>query len=202
MAQKPGLRTERGVSPAIAVLLMAAVAIILAASIGAFVLGFGEETREPAPNVAETTGEFVPGADEQVVRITHVAGDNVPVEEIEIIVRASGPGDDLPLEARLVNLPAEGSDLDSVNIEGAEIVSEGFGESGPSDPNQAIIEDFPTDDNTWDAGDMIRFEINVDADFRDPPVDSDNEADTLEVSIVHIPSNAIIFEDTFTPSGG
>jgi FlaG/FlaF family flagellin (archaellin) len=177
---------------------MAAVAIILAASIGAFGLGFGEETREPAPNVAETTGEFVPGADEQVVRITHVAGDNVPIEEIEIIVRASGPGDDLPLEARLVDLPGDGffsNKIADSNIEGDDFIEQG----SQSPPDQIIVVE---DSNVWGASDTIQFTIAVDADFRSPPMDFDNEADTLEVVIVHTPSNAIIFEDTFTPSGG
>jgi FlaG/FlaF family flagellin (archaellin) len=170
---------------------MAAVAIILAASIGAFVLGFGEETREPAPNVAETTGEFVPGADEQVVRITHVAGDSVNVENMEIIVRASGPGDDLPTEARLVDLPAEGQFMTD-NIDG----NDDLIDSRTRTAN--IIEEDSS--NTWSAGKTIEFAINVgDADFR--PGESP-DADELEVSIVHIPSNAIIFEDTFTPSGG
>jgi flagellin-like protein len=194
--------SERAVSPVIGVIFMIAVTVIVATVAGVVLFGFVADVQEPAPNVAETSGEFEPGADDQVVRITHIAGDSVPVEEIEIIVRASGPGDDLPLEARLVNLPAEGSDLDSVNIEGdTGIVYEGFGETGPSDPNQVIIEDYPTDDNTWDAGDMIRFEINVAADFRDPVPDynEDAEADTLEVIIVHTPSNGIISENTFTP---
>ena len=197
MAQKPGLGTERGVSPAIAVLLMAAVAIILAASIGAFVLGFGEETREPAPNVAETTGEFaVAPPDEnaggnQIVRITHVAGESVNVEDIEIAVTAIGPS--LDTEARLVDLPAEGGSIDEKNLEG----NKGLVDKGASPPPRVIVDD---DSNLWTAGDTIEFRINTgDADFR--PGESP-DADELEVSIVHIPSNAIIFEDTFTPSGG
>lgn len=195
MNQKPGLGTERGVSPAIAVLLMAAVAIILAASIGAFVLGFGEETREPAPNVAETTGEFaVAPADEnagdnQIVRITHVAGESVSVEDIEITITAIGPS--LDTEARLVDLPAEGDSIDEKNLEG----NKDLIDKSNDPPPRVIIDD---DSNLWTAGDTIEFRINTgDADFR-PGAD----ADELEVRIVHTPSNAIIFEDTFTPSGG
>lgn len=195
MTQRPGLGTERGVSPAIAVLLMAAVAIILAASIGAFVLGFGEETREPAPNVAETTGEFaVAPPDEnaggnQIVRITHVAGENVNVEDIEIAVTAIGPS--LDTEARPVDLPAEGDSIDKKNLEG----NKGLVDKGAPPPPRVIVDD---DSNLWTAGDTIEFRINTGgADFR-----PGGDADELEVSIVHIPSNAIIFEDTFTPSGG
>jgi FlaG/FlaF family flagellin (archaellin) len=174
---------------------MAAVAIILAASIGAFVLGFGEETREPAPNVAETTGEFaVAPPDEnaggnQIVRITHVAGESVNVEDIEIAVTAIGPS--LDTEARLVDLPAEGGSIDEKNLEGNKGLVD---ESGNPSP-RVIVDD---DSNLWTAGDTIEFRINTGgADFR-----PGGDADELEVSIVHVPSNAIIFEDTFTPSGG
>ena len=194
MAQKRGLWTERGVSPAIAVLLMAAVAIILAASIGAFVLGFGEETREPAPNVAETTGEFAvappdeDAGENQIVRITHVAGDSVNVEDIEIVVTAIGPGVDT--EARLVDLPADGGSIDDTNLEGnVELIDKS------NSPSPRVIVD--DDSNLWTAGDTIEFRVNTgQADFR-----PGGDADELAVSIVHTPSNAIVFEDTFTPSG-
>jgi flagellin-like protein len=186
-------RLDRAVSPVISTILIVAIVVILAAVISTFALGFAENFSDPAPTVGDTTGEFVPGADQQVVRITHVAGDNVPVEEIEIIVRASGPGDDLPLEARLVDLPSAGygKKIDDANIEGDD-----FLDQGTSIDDQIIVVE---DSNIWEAGDTIQFVIAVDADFRDPPVDSDNEADTLEVVIVHTPSNSILSEHTFTP---
>jgi FlaG/FlaF family flagellin (archaellin) len=176
---------------------MVAVVVIISATVSTSVLGIGATLDEPAPNVAETTGAFEPGASEQEVLVTHVAGDNVRVENIEIVVRASGPGVDT--EARLVNLPAGTSDIDDVNIDGDDsIISEGFGESGPSYPNQVIIEDFPADNNIWEAGETIQFEINVGgADFREPP--SGPDADTLEVVVVHTPSGSTISEHTFTP---
>ena len=192
-------RQNRAVSSVIATILMIAIVVILAAAISVSFFDVAGDLRDPAPTVGQTSGEFAPGAYEQEVLITHVAGNNVPVKNIEIVVRAAGPGVDS--ETWLVNLPAEGSDIDSVNIEGdTGIISKGFGESGDSDPNQVIIEDYPTDDNIWNAGETIQFEINVGgADFRDPPVDPYNEADTLEVIIVHTPSNSILSDHTFTP---
>lgn len=189
---------HRGVSSVVGILLMVAIVVILAAIISVVAFGVEDRLHEPAPNVAQTSGEFTPGADEQEVRVTHLAGDSVTVANIEVIVRASGPN--LDTETRLVNLPAEGSDLDAENIQGdAGLISEGFGDAGPADPNQVIIEEYPADDNIWSAGDTIQFEINVGgADFRDPPV-SGPKAEELEVIIVHTPSNAIIFEDTFVP---
>jgi FlaG/FlaF family flagellin (archaellin) len=184
---------------------MVAIVVILAAVISIFAFGFAENFSEPAPTVGDTTGEFVPGADEQIVRISHIAGDSVPVEEIEIIVRASGPGDDLPLEARLVNLPSDGyqTSIDSNDIQGDNFIDDSRGLFG-TDPDQIIIAE---DSNTWSAGRTIEFGINVGgggdigADFRDPPdlKNDDGEADTLEVVIVHTPSNSILSEHTFTP---
>ena len=188
---------DRAVTPVISTILMVAIVVILAAVIGTFALGFTENFSEPAPNVAQTTGEFVPGADDQVVRITHIGGDSVPVEEIEIIVRASGSGDDLPLEARLVDLPSDGfgTKIDDTNIQGDDFLDQGT--SSPDD--QIIVEE---DSDIWEAGDTIQFVIASSgngADFTDPPTYDDNEADTLEVIIVHTPSDAIISESTFTP---
>jgi flagellin-like protein len=191
-------RQDRAVAPVISTVLMVAIVVILAAVISTFALGFAENFSDPAPTVGDTTGEFVPGADEQIVRITHVAGDNVPVEEIEIIVRASGPGDDLPLEARLVDLPGDDTTIDDKNLEG---------NTGLIDTSSAVQIIQEEDSNIWQSGNTILFEINVGgggnvgADFRDPSEleNGDGEADELEVVIVHTPSNSILSEHAFTP---
>ena len=48
---------DRGVSPVIGVILMVAITVILAAVIASFVLGYGDQTNETAPNV-NFNGEF------------------------------------------------------------------------------------------------------------------------------------------------
>lgn len=180
---------------------MVAIVVILAATISVFVLDLTENVNDPAPTVGQASGEFIPGANDQEVQVLHVAGDSVKVENIEIVVRASGPN--LNTKARLVNLPADGSELDSSNIEGDKsLISKGVGEAGPADPNQVIIEDYPTDDNRWDAGETIQFEINVGgADFREPPNRTGPAASTLEVMIIYTDteSGAVLFEKTFRP---
>ena len=189
--------THRAVSPIISVILMVAITIILAATISTLVLGFTDDLNEPAPNVAETTGEFTVAegvaGDEQTVQITHVAGDSVDVEEIEIVVRASGSS--LNTEARLFNLPSDGiftRSIDSSNIQG----NKNLIDKGPEKARLIVVED----SNEWSAGETIEFRVAVgEADFREPPVGSNPNADKLEVTIVHTPSNAIIFEKTFTP---
>ena len=191
-------RQDRAVTPVIAIILMVAVLIVLAAAISVTFLGVTEDINEPAPNVADTTGEFIPGGggDEQVVRITHTAGDSVGVENIEIIVRASGPGVDE--EVRLIDLPGDGHftrSLDDENIEG----NDDFIDQGGTNPllgysgDQVIVVE---DSNVWTASDTIQFSVNSgEADFRE----GESEADELEVIIVHTPSNAILSEHMFTP---
>lgn len=188
---------DRAVTPVISTVLMVAIVIILAATASVFFLDFTEKINEPAPNVADTTGEFAidesNAFDNQIVRITHLAGESVAVEEIEIIVRASGP--DIATEARLVDLPGDGfftRSLDDSNIDGNEdLVDQGYQSA------RIIVVD---DSNRWTAGKTIEFRINTGtADFRDSAEGDPNEANELEVIIVHTPSNAIISEDTFTP---
>ena len=185
---------DRAVTPVISTILMVAIVIVLAATISVFFLGATEDINEPAPNVADTTGEFEvdrPSAsDNQIVRITHLAGDWVAVEDIEIIVRASGPGTGLPKETRLVALPASGSSLNDENIRG-DLVTQGSG-------NDQIVDGSPG--VTWSSGDTIQFRINTGAaDFRIDEINTGPEADTLEVIIVHTPSETIISQNTFTP---
>ena len=195
---------NRAVTPVISTILVVAIVVILAATVSVAFLGITENLTEPAPIVADTTGEFEagPGNYSQVVRITHVAGDSVEVEDIEIIVRASGPDSDLPTEARLVNLPADvdgfctnGRLTRSKNIEGDyDLIQEGCpNRNGPFPQVLQVITD--ADSNTWSPGRTIQFQIRSDrADFS-----PGGEADELEVIIVHTPSKAIISEHVFRP---
>lgn len=186
---------DRAVTPVVSTILIVVISIILAATVSAFTLGVTEDLNEPAPNVADTTGEFNPGASNQIVRLTHIAGDSIKVENIEIIVRASGPG--VNEEVRLVNLPGDGffsGSLEDSNIDGNDnLISQSF------ESTEIIVVD---DTNVWSSGRTIKFEINANngpgsADFRENPIGPD--ADKLEVVIVHKPSNSILSEHTFRP---
>lgn len=183
--------SSRAVSSVIGVVLMVGVVVILASVVGVFALGTTENIKEPAPTVGQTSGEFEPGPNKQVVRITHIAGDTINVENIEIIVRASGS--EVNTEARLVNLPGDGfftRSLDDSNIEGNEDLIDQSYQSA----RIVVVED----SNSWSAGQTIEFRVNSGAaDFTDDPTYDD--ADELEVIIVHTPSNSIISEYTFSP---
>ena len=76
---------ERGVSPVIGVILMVAITVILAAVIGAFVLGLGDQVSTNAP---QATIGFSFDSDTNVT-LTHEGGDNIEKSEIEISVGGS-----------------------------------------------------------------------------------------------------------------
>lgn len=185
-------KAGRGVSSVIGIILMVAVVVILAATISVPFFSIVEGLNQPAPNVADTTGEFEAGGefDQQVVRITHIAGEGVALDELEIVVRASGESMD-DTQVRLVNLPPDLSTFDEDSYEGNDGLASGQGVT------DGVLFD---DSSTWNTGQSINFRIPVGAaDFRDPPVGNNPEADKLEVIIVHTPSGSIISRNTFTP---
>lgn len=71
----------RGVSPVIGVVLMVAITIVLAAIIGAFVLGFAPDAAEMTPTA---TVEFT--AAENGVTIDHQGGDQLDLAEHTLLV--------------------------------------------------------------------------------------------------------------------
>jgi len=70
---------DRGVSPVIGVILMVAITVILAAVIGAFVLGLGESASETTPQAT-----FDYDFNESGVNITHAGGDTLDASEITV----------------------------------------------------------------------------------------------------------------------
>jgi len=71
---------DRGVSPVIGVILMVAITVILAAVIGAFVLGLGDQASSSAPQ-ASFNYDF---QNESNATVTHAGGDNIDSDTIEV----------------------------------------------------------------------------------------------------------------------
>ncbi|MFC6614379.1 type IV pilin [Halopenitus salinus] len=67
---------ERAVSPVIGVILMVAITVILAAVIGTFVLGLGDDLQDTSPT-ASFNFEYEDGASQDSVTITHAGGDTI-----------------------------------------------------------------------------------------------------------------------------
>jgi len=75
-------RDERGVSPVIGVILMVAITVILAAVIGAFVLGLGDQVSNSAPQ-ASFEFDF---DDDRNATITHGGGDDIDGSTLTVTV--------------------------------------------------------------------------------------------------------------------
>ena len=73
---------DRGVSPVIGVILMVAITVILAAVIGAFVLGLGDQASSSAP---QASFDYNFEGDTNVT-ITHGGGDNIDNSTISVTV--------------------------------------------------------------------------------------------------------------------
>jgi flagellin-like protein len=80
MKLKQLLTEDRAVSPVIGVILMVAITVILAAVIGTFVLGLGDQVSESAPQ-AQFSFEY-DGDDD--VNITHDGGDALDAEDLNV----------------------------------------------------------------------------------------------------------------------
>ncbi len=173
-----------GVSPAISVTLMAAIVIILAAVIGAFVLGLGEETEEPAPVVtAELDREVVDSnvAGNERIIIKHENGDTVPVSELRIITEAECPG--VTRRGELTNLPVDTSTpvyIGNENINGDPIFA----------TNALVTAPLASDDGTWEAGERLEFQL----DKNECPV---QDKSTIAVEVIHEPTNSRIVDESF-----
>jgi flagellin-like protein len=82
MQLKQLIDDDQAVSPVIGVILMVAITVILAAVIGTFVLGLGEQVQNSAPN-ANFQFEYTDSADYGVT-ITHTGGDTIDGSQIQV----------------------------------------------------------------------------------------------------------------------
>ena len=79
---------KRAVSPVIGVILMVAITVILAAVIGTFVLGLGDQVSQSAPQ-AQFTFEFSDDSTNETIEITHDGGDAIEADQLKISVAGS-----------------------------------------------------------------------------------------------------------------
>jgi flagellin-like protein len=79
---------ERAVSPVIGVILMVAITVILAAVIGTFVLGLGDQVQQTSPN-AQWSWDHTPSSTQ--LDLVHEGGDTVSASNLEITA-AQGQG--------------------------------------------------------------------------------------------------------------
>jgi flagellin-like protein len=83
---------ERAVSPVIGVILMVAITVILAAVIGTFVLGLGDQVQQTSPNAQwdwDSGGDDLTTSGGTLV-LTHEGGDSVDVTTLSLTGSALG----------------------------------------------------------------------------------------------------------------
>lgn len=77
---------ERAVSPVIGVILMVAITVILAAVIGAFVIGIGDD-QEQVPQASWDTTQSISDDDETLtVTVSHEGGDTINADRLSLEV--------------------------------------------------------------------------------------------------------------------
>lgn len=81
------LRDDKAVSPVIGVILMVAITVILAAVIGTFVLGLGDQVQDTAPNA---NFAFDYDAGNNSLDIAHEGGDGVAVPQLDTVADDGG----------------------------------------------------------------------------------------------------------------
>ena len=122
---------DRGVSPVIGVILMVAITVILAAVIGAFVLGLGDQASSTAPQASINIDNIDASENETVLR--HSGGDTIEWDETRLIIERVGedeevrwnqPSDDSFSSAdRVTALTFNGTDDVGTLDTGSEIVN-------------------------------------------------------------------------------
>jgi len=84
------LNEDRAVSPVIGVILMVAITVILAAVIGTFVLGLGDQVQSTTPQASfgfeQENVTYGEGVEAETVTITHESGDTISESDIRVTV--------------------------------------------------------------------------------------------------------------------
>jgi FlaG/FlaF family flagellin (archaellin) len=180
-------RRSRASSAVIGNILLVAIVVVLAATASVYVFGATDGSPDPAPTVAQSSGQFVPqdGDESGVVRITHRGGDTLRVADLEIVVDAQAVCGKV---GRLVNLPASSGDPRPTSefVRGDDVFDNSFNSvTGP------IGEDGRTVDGRWSSGETATFRLaKTDCELA--------TGDTITVSVVHTPTNAVVIEQTLT----
>jgi flagellin-like protein len=80
------LDDDRAVSPVIGVILMVAITVILAAVIGTFVLGLGDQVSQTTPNASFQFDYDRNATGDDTLEVAHGGGDTIPADEVNATV--------------------------------------------------------------------------------------------------------------------
>ena len=116
MQLKQLLNDDDAVSPVIGVILMVAITVILAAVIGTFVLGLGDQVQTTAPN-AQFEFDYSSGSNPSLT-ITHAGGDGMEPDELYLSGDIAQSGDNANWEGIHSSVRAGSSVMIDANNEG------------------------------------------------------------------------------------
>ncbi len=93
MQLKQFLDDDRAVSPVIGVILMVAITVILAAVIGTFVLGLGDQVSQTTPQASFSFDydRDADGAGNDTLEISHNGGDTLTRNEVNVSISGASP---------------------------------------------------------------------------------------------------------------
>lgn len=166
----------RGTTAVVGVVLLVAVAVVAAATVGSVVLSASDHLGERTPPTARSTGAFETGPSvgcgDNVVRVVHDGGEPLSADAVEVVVRVP----ERDASARLVDLPVDGTSLGPENVVG---------------DRQNVVYDncvggvVANGGKRWAAGREIAFELNAGG-------GTVTSGDEIEVLIVHEPTDGVV----------
>jgi flagellin-like protein len=130
---------DDAVSPVIGVILMVAITVILAAVIGTFVLGLGDQVQSTSPQASFAFDFTDNSGSEDVLEITHDGGDSITAGSIDVAASGSlsdtsggsSPNTGASLGWETLSSAAAGSDI------GAGSTATAYGDTDNSNPDLA-----------------------------------------------------------------
>jgi flagellin-like protein len=123
MQLKELLTEDRAVSPVIGVILMVAITVILAAVIGTFVLGLGDQVSESAPQASFSfdftdSGDGFNGDPGDTVTLTHEGGETLEASNIDV----EGDNSTTALSGSFSGAVSAGSSAELTGVDTGEVV--------------------------------------------------------------------------------
>jgi flagellin-like protein len=170
---------KKGVSPVIGVILMVAITVILAAVIASFVFGMGSKVKS-APNAQLVLSDAEDKLDTQndvILYVEHYGGDTLKCDELKIIVTDKTNNRIWTLIWNSAN-----RDFEDNSNQLALHVNTSY------TPAQDGLRYHITANGTLQVGDVAVLVENTDL------FNNANTPATIEVQIIHIPTNSIIYD--------
>jgi len=125
---------ERAVSPVIGVILMVAITVILAAVIGTFVLGLGNQVQQTSPNANIAFDYTNESSGDDTLQITHETGDTIEASQVSVVVAGStGGGTDA--NGKYAWNDFTGTDVEEISAGSAITLTNANLDSGDDDEN-------------------------------------------------------------------